>query len=314
MNRWQQSYGDAVDFVCISCAGPSLALEMSKEMELSACTNGYIATRDQMPKWGQLGCNGFIIMDEKLNVVCRKTKAFMEVRNRAFENVKEIVDAMLIRINGGKRGTVGGDGKSVPGSSRKKRRSMMKVENVRSVGDSKMDEQHRRCESALEKLVKERTNESLDMLRKAFEEHFREEEALMDERVYVTGEKTAKASSEFDTNLSMRTSHLEDHKRIMKLIEAAKKADATSDEDGDKKTLSVRELKAVITRAGLTFKDCVTKSDLRKRASDAIARTDASSITAILDAWKSHERYDQAYAKVLLQSAEKPKSCTKGGS
>jgi len=224
--------------------------------------------------------------------------------------VKEIVDAILIRINGGKRGTADADREKLSReSSIKKRRSTMHVDTVRSVGDSKMDEQHRICESALEKLVKERTKESLDNVRQAFEDHFGQEEKLMDERVY--SEK--KSDNRFDSDISMRISHVADHKRIVKLIEAAGKSKETSSDDVER--LSVRQLKTTIEGSGLTFRDCVTKSDLRKRASEALARVKAADISEILDAWKSHERYDQAYARVLLQSStEKAGSCTKRGS
>ena len=38
--------------------------------------------------------------------------------------------------------------------------------------------------------------------------------------------------------------------------------------DGDIATLSVSALKALITSAGLSYADCVEKSDLRARAAD----------------------------------------------
>ena len=50
MDEWQRSYGNKVRFLCVSCAGPGLALEMSKEMKLRYCENGFIEKRHFMPK------------------------------------------------------------------------------------------------------------------------------------------------------------------------------------------------------------------------------------------------------------------------
>ena len=44
--------------------------------------------------------------------------------------------------------------------------------------------------------------------------------------------------------------------------------------DDDIATLSVGELKALISGAGLSYADCVEKSDLRARAADARRRED----------------------------------------
>lgn len=48
-----------------------------------------------MPNWGQLGCNGFIILDANLNVVQTKTSAFLEVREEAFQEVETILARVL---------------------------------------------------------------------------------------------------------------------------------------------------------------------------------------------------------------------------
>jgi hypothetical protein len=47
------------------------------------------------PTWGQLGCNGFIILDQKGHVKCNKTMAFMQHREAAFEQLIALMDAML---------------------------------------------------------------------------------------------------------------------------------------------------------------------------------------------------------------------------
>jgi hypothetical protein len=56
--------------------------------------NTYVDDAD-MPKWGQLGCNGLIVIDSSGNIVCRSSPAFMEVREKAFEYVDMLLAALL---------------------------------------------------------------------------------------------------------------------------------------------------------------------------------------------------------------------------
>tara|TARA_B100000767_G_C19413618_1_gene388995 strand:+ start:224 stop:358 length:135 start_codon:yes stop_codon:yes gene_type:complete len=35
-----------------------------------------------MPKWGQLGCQGFIVGDSRHSIVCKSTSAFMQARQQ----------------------------------------------------------------------------------------------------------------------------------------------------------------------------------------------------------------------------------------
>ena len=92
MDRWQLHYKDAVSFICIGCAGPGLAVQFSKRLRLRHCTVSYAVDN---PRWGQLGCNGFIILDAEHNVVSTATSAFLEVRDLAFRHVETVLEAVL---------------------------------------------------------------------------------------------------------------------------------------------------------------------------------------------------------------------------
>mmetsp|Transcript_15637 Transcript_15637/g.27429 ORF Transcript_15637/g.27429 Transcript_15637/m.27429 type:complete len:145 (+) Transcript_15637:305-739(+) len=50
-----------------------------------------------MPKWGQLGCQGFIILDSSGNVVCEKTPAFVEVQKLSFMYVEMALNSLLAK-------------------------------------------------------------------------------------------------------------------------------------------------------------------------------------------------------------------------
>mmetsp|Transcript_12539 Transcript_12539/g.21028 ORF Transcript_12539/g.21028 Transcript_12539/m.21028 type:complete len:396 (+) Transcript_12539:185-1372(+) len=102
MDRWAGQYSQHVAFVCVSCAGPQLASQFVSELRLSHCTVAYIAKQSQMPRWGQLGCNGFIVLDNQLRTVCEQTSAFLEVRERAFRDLESKI-APLLKSSQGSR-------------------------------------------------------------------------------------------------------------------------------------------------------------------------------------------------------------------
>lgn len=99
MNRWAASgkYADC-NFLCICVLGDSSAVGLAKEfgqqMKLTHCVNGFVTNEAGLPEYGQLGCRGFIVLDEEHRVVSRMTSPFMEVRNLAFKHVEVLLDAV----------------------------------------------------------------------------------------------------------------------------------------------------------------------------------------------------------------------------
>lgn len=94
MDHWADIYGARAAFICVGCAGPALANQFTKELQLSKCTVSYVGN-GRGPKWGQLGCNGFIVLDAELRVVCDATSAFLEIRELAFAHVEALVNALV---------------------------------------------------------------------------------------------------------------------------------------------------------------------------------------------------------------------------
>lgn len=92
MDAWQKRYEGLAAFVCVSCAGPELAVAFSQRLKLERTT---VAVAEDGPFWGQLGCNGFIVLDKDLNVVRPATSAFLEVRDLAFQHVETVLDAVI---------------------------------------------------------------------------------------------------------------------------------------------------------------------------------------------------------------------------
>ena len=94
MDRWAQQYGDECTFVVACCDGMQLAQTFASELKLQHVLNVWCDPRS-MPRWGQLGCQGFIVGDGRHSVVCKKTVAFMEVREIAFRHCETLVDALI---------------------------------------------------------------------------------------------------------------------------------------------------------------------------------------------------------------------------
>uniref|UniRef100_A0A7S3EY25 Hemerythrin-like domain-containing protein n=1 Tax=Haptolina ericina TaxID=156174 RepID=A0A7S3EY25_9EUKA len=94
MDAWALSYGSSVAFVCVSCAGPQLATQFGTELKLKNCHNTWVE-EDDMPTWGQLGCNGLIVLDGSHSVVCRASPAYMQVRELAFRHVETLLQALV---------------------------------------------------------------------------------------------------------------------------------------------------------------------------------------------------------------------------
>jgi len=94
MDAWAIRYGSAAAFVCVSCAGPQLATQFGNELRLKNCHNTWV-DEDDMPTWGQLGCNGFIVIDGSDKVVCQASPAFLEVKQAAFRHVETLLDALI---------------------------------------------------------------------------------------------------------------------------------------------------------------------------------------------------------------------------
>jgi hypothetical protein len=87
-----KEYGPHFNFILICCDGPDLAKAFANRLKLTHVTN--TVSLDQ-PKFGQLGCSGFIVLDQFGRVKCEKTMAFLQHREAAFEQMTALMDAML---------------------------------------------------------------------------------------------------------------------------------------------------------------------------------------------------------------------------
>jgi hypothetical protein len=100
MDVWagSSSLGTKAQFVCVCVAdsgGAALAIQFGRTLQLRHCVNGVIVERSQMPSWGQLGCNGLIVLNDNMEVVTTASKPFLEVGQAAFRDVESILMGLL---------------------------------------------------------------------------------------------------------------------------------------------------------------------------------------------------------------------------
>uniref|UniRef100_A0A7S0JH62 Hemerythrin-like domain-containing protein n=1 Tax=Calcidiscus leptoporus TaxID=127549 RepID=A0A7S0JH62_9EUKA len=237
MDAWAASYGSAAAFVCVSCAGPHLATQFGNQLRLRHCHNTWV-DEDEMPAWGQLGCNGFIVLDGSHSVVCRASPAFLEVREAAFRHVETLLDALIGskavpqlssgRVDpavGGKCAEVRfGEDEEVEaeeGARKRQATTDSSAIKVPSVKVAVLDEEHAECEAALALLAERQDAEALRTLLSAYEKHFAHEEALLDAHLY---EEAGAAAGGFSAAAGQRRSHFADHKRLLAELDGALQA------------------------------------------------------------------------------------------
>lgn len=218
MDEWASVYGTKVGFVCASCAGPELARTFGERLKLKHCNNVWLDEKD-MPTWGQLGCNGFIILNESHLVKCNATPAFLKVNKEAFRFVEDMLSSLLAVENCPNfrlRPPEAGESNCA-----KIRFGDAIVHPIPSVKVDVLDVQHHECEEALNILREKQDSESLVHLIKKLEAHFRDEESLLDK--YIYNERNS-SSSGFSADMNARTSHFADHANILEEIRGYSKS------------------------------------------------------------------------------------------
>ena len=93
MDKWAERFFGRATFVCVGCDGSALAETFASNLRLTKTTITYVDKRNG-PKWGQLGCQGFIILDGSARRVQDHT-ALHGDRAAAFRYVESVVGALM---------------------------------------------------------------------------------------------------------------------------------------------------------------------------------------------------------------------------
>lgn len=210
-----------------------MASQFGNQLKLKHCHNTWVDHED-MPTWGQLGCNGFIVIDGSDKVVCKASPAFLEVKQAAFRHVETLLDALISSqpapklVSGRVDPSVGGNCAKVIFDKKEDAEEVKNVQSMKvpSVKVDVLDEEHERCESKLALLSRltepgvsskpQQIEEALQGLLAAYEDHFAHEEALLDEHLY----SALKQDTGFSADKGARTSHFADHEAMLSAVRA----------------------------------------------------------------------------------------------
>ena len=202
--------------------------------------NGWIPSRHYMPVgYGQLGCSGFVISDDKGNFVTKRTPAYLEYREGAFRHVESILADLLVEMASEEEKKQGEAPKKtsmerIPPAMSPKRQSDCKkqkkesssqssssreaspttvtkpIEAPPSVGVDSMDAEHQICTDSFNRALKDPTFETLQEVYLLLRNHFLHEEDLIAKYAINDPEQLHSPFSAF-------TSHRKDHGRILSI-------------------------------------------------------------------------------------------------
>lgn len=94
MEKWAREADFDVNFICICVNGDSTSLPVAKDFatryQMSAVFNGYISDQASLPKFGQLGCQGLIVVDSQGNFITKRGVAFTRQGEKAWRKTEKL--------------------------------------------------------------------------------------------------------------------------------------------------------------------------------------------------------------------------------
>mmetsp|Transcript_2287 Transcript_2287/g.3257 ORF Transcript_2287/g.3257 Transcript_2287/m.3257 type:complete len:230 (-) Transcript_2287:415-1104(-) len=213
MEAWARTIPN-VQFICVCVESKQVATSFHRMFNFQKVINGYIPSRGYMPRgYGQLGCSGFIVSDREGCFVSRKTAAYLDIGEAAFEYVESLL-VPLIAAPIAK--TTSANDKS---SSKSKGDPKAKVEAPASVGVDSMDDEHKECTNSFNKVIQNPSKENMRELYGILKSHFDHEEEVM-KKYFGNGTENGQHSSSSTaqpSSFSSLTSHMKDHQRMLSI-------------------------------------------------------------------------------------------------
>lgn len=208
-------YGGLVNFIMLCMetgkAGLQTARSFGQQFEVpTTVMNGYIDKQSELPKFGQLGCGGFIVLGPYGEFIAPRTApAYMRKGPMAFAVVERILGSLGIQPAPA----------TLPAESKCNNTPVHLT--MGAVGNKQMDEEHQGLVAVVADLIQQRSVGSLRRLRELWAEHSHHEEALF-EQYNFGGARGGE--------LSGTASHCQHHRAILDIMDLAlQSADTTGD-------------------------------------------------------------------------------------
>jgi hypothetical protein len=90
--------GQYADFICVCVDDKSVALNFERMFKFTKAINGVVIRRQDMPTFGQLGCSGFIVIGADGLCISKKTNAFLDYGEKAFQNAESVIRTGLQNV------------------------------------------------------------------------------------------------------------------------------------------------------------------------------------------------------------------------
>jgi len=200
MVQWANcGYGGRVNFLLLCVENGRNGLRTAKSFGQqfqvpSSVVNAYIENKSESPRFGQLGCGGFIVLGPYGEFVAPRTApAYLKSGPLAFRSVEKIL------------GSLGVNAASPTAAAPAPSSGKLKLQ-LAHVGNAQMDQEHRDLVAAGADLMKQRSLASLGHLSKLWAEHSTHEEALFEKHNFGGAQ---------GGDLSGTASHRQHHRAIL---------------------------------------------------------------------------------------------------
>jgi len=208
MEYWARSIPQT-QFLCVCVESKAVAISFHNMFQFEHVVNCYIPSREYMPVgYGQLGCSGFIVSDKDGYFITRKSNAYLQYGELAFQHVEALLSKLI---------TTDTVTKVIPttitASLSESTTNTTNTEQIllpASVGVDSMDEEHKECTDSFNQLLGSPSFCNLKKLYNVLKSHFEHEEELI-----------AKFTSSNNGKFSSLESHKMDHNRILQVIISA---------------------------------------------------------------------------------------------
>jgi len=205
MSAWSAKFNHLATFLCICVDDLRVACWFR---QFTGSSMNALIDRQNPPTFRvQLGCSGFVIIDENGNFITTKTDAFLDYGDRAFYYVEELLheNSASFRNSNSEQSHVAEEKKCTSEPNETDLDASIR-KSLPVVGHEKMDREHEIIVECLNRLAKEKSKRALEKVLCEFREHSENEEQLLSQLGFIGGD------------LSAFKSHADDHKRIIGLM------------------------------------------------------------------------------------------------
>lgn len=248
MRKWSESYEEKARFLCVCVDGrpEEVAREFQREIfgASSGVFNAFIDDPEDFPTFPtQLGCQGFVVFDERGHFATLRSPSLNKVGPKAFEYVERVLHQLITPApaeagaNGNERDADEKKQEEKGNSNSKAKRAyfstnacnpkdapqsleeesgtqhLLKLE-LPSVGHEAMDAEHAQLEGLMRAALESKKASDVASLKTMFAEHAREEEDLMKRSSFGASGEVSKISV-----FSALNSHTADHADIVEMAE-----------------------------------------------------------------------------------------------